>query len=68
MKKSLEKYIKKIENNKLSADEIRDLKSAREGSVKKKVFWGLQEIARRKKKEYDYFQQMKYQRSLLKEE
>ena len=68
MKKSLEKYLKKFEDNKFSIDEIRDLKSAKEGSVKKKVFWELQEIARRKKKEYDFFQQMKYQRSLLEEE
>ena len=60
MKKLLEKYLKKFEDNKLSLDEIRDLRFAEEGSVEKKVFWELQEIARQKKDEDDFFEQMKY--------
>ncbi len=35
----------KFEDNKLSLDEIEALKFAEEGSVEKKVFWELQEIA-----------------------
>ena len=50
MKKLLEKYLKKFEDNELSLDEIRALKVAKEGSVEKKVFWELQEIARQKKR------------------
>ncbi|MBW2201323.1 MAG: hypothetical protein JRF71_10920 [Deltaproteobacteria bacterium] len=59
MKKLLEKYLKKFEDNKLSLDEIRDLRFAEEGSVEKKVFWELQEIARQKKDADDFFRQMK---------
>jgi len=68
MKKLLEKYLKKFEDNKLSLDEIIALRFAEGGSVEKKVFWELQEIARQKKDEDDFFQQMKYQKKLLKEE
>ena len=60
MKKLLEKYLKKFEDNKLSLDEIEALRFAEEGSVEKKVFWELQEIARQKKDEDDFFEQMKY--------
>ena len=59
MEKLLEKYLKKFEDNKLSLDEIRDLRFAEEGSVEKKVFWELQEIARQKKDADDFFRQMK---------
>ena len=68
MKKLLKKLLKKFEDNKLSLDEIIALRFAEEGSVEKKVFWELQEIARQKKDEDDFFQQMKYQKKLLKEE
>ena len=54
--------------NKLSLDEIEALRFAEEGSVEKKVFWELQEIARQKKDADDFFQQMKYQKKLFKEE
>ena len=65
MKKLLEKYLKKFEDNELSLDEIRALRVAKEGSVEKKVFWELQEIARQKKDADDFFQQTKYQMKLL---
>ncbi|MBW1609271.1 MAG: hypothetical protein JRJ74_14400 [Deltaproteobacteria bacterium] len=65
MKKLLEKYLKKFEDNELSLDEIRDLRFAKEGSVEKKVFWELQEIARQKKDADNFFQQTKYQMKLL---
>jgi hypothetical protein len=65
MKKLLKKYLKKFEDNELSLDEIRALRSAKEGSVEKKVFWELQEIARQKKDADDFFQQTKYQINLL---
>jgi hypothetical protein len=65
MKKLLKKYLKKFEDNELSLDEIRALRVAKEGSVEKKVFWELQEIARQKKDADDFFQQMKYQMKLL---
>ncbi len=65
MKKLLEKYLKNFEDNKLSLDEIRDLRFAEEGSVEKKVFWELQEIARQKKDADDFFRQMK-QNNILK--
>jgi hypothetical protein len=65
MKKLLEKYLKKFEDNELSLDEIRALKVAKEGSVEKKVFWELQEIARQKKDADNFFQQTKYQMKLL---
>ena len=68
MKKLLEKYLKNFEDNKLSLDEIEALRFAEEGSVEKKVFWELQEIARQKKDEDGFFEQMKYQKKLLKEE
>jgi hypothetical protein len=68
MKKLLKKLLKKFEDNKLSLDEITALRFAEEGSVEKKVFWELQEIARQKKDEDDFFEQMKYQKKLLKEE
>jgi hypothetical protein len=64
----LKKYLKKFENNELTEDEIIDLRSTKEGSAKKKVFWELQEIARQKKDEDDFFEQMKYQKKLFKEE
>ena len=57
MKKLLKKYLKKFEDNKLSLDEIRVLRFAKEGSVEKKVFWELQEIARQRKVADDFFQQ-----------
>ena len=60
MKNLLEKYLKKLENNELSLDEIEALRFAEEGSVEKKVFWELQEIARQKKDEDDFIKQMKY--------
>ena len=65
MKKLLKKYLKKFEDNELSLDEIRDLRFAKEGSVEKKVFWELQEIARQKKDTDDFFQQSKFQINLL---
>ena len=65
MKKLLEKYLKKFEDNELNLDEIRALKVAKEGSVEKKVFWELQEIARQKKDADNFFQQTKYQMKLL---
>ena len=65
MKKLLKKYLKKFEDNELSLDEIRALRVAKEGSVEKKVFWELQEIARQKKDADDFFQQTKYQMKLL---
>ena len=68
MKILLEKYLKNFENNELSLDEIEALRFAEEGSVEKKVFWELQEIARQKKDADDFFQQMKYQKKLFKEE
>jgi predicted DNA-binding protein (UPF0251 family) len=37
-------------HNKLSLDEIEALRFAEEGSVEKKVFWELQEIARKKRR------------------
>ena len=60
MKNLLEKYLKKFENNELSLEEIEALRFAEEGSVEKKVFWELQEIARQKKDEDDFIKQMKY--------
>ena len=66
MKKLLKNYLIKFEDNKLSLDEIEALKFAEEGSVEKKVFWELQEIARQKKDADDFFQQMKVQKNLLK--
>jgi len=68
MKKLLKKLLKEFEDNKLSLDEIEALRFAEEGSVEKKVFWELQEIARQKKDEDDFFEQMKYQKKLFKEE
>ena len=68
MKKLLKKLLKKFEDNELSLDEIIALRFAEEGSVEKKVFWELQEIARQKKDADDFFQQMKYQKKLFKEE
>jgi predicted DNA-binding protein (UPF0251 family) len=65
MKKLLKKLLKKFEDNKLSLDEIEALRFAEEGSVEKKVFWELQEIARQKKDADDFFEQMKYQKKLL---
>ena len=64
----MKKLLKKFEDNKLSLDEIEALRFAEEGSVEKKVFWELQEIARQKKDEDDFFEQMKYQKKLFKEE
>jgi hypothetical protein len=66
MKKLFKNYLKKFEDNELSLDEIRDLRYAKENSVEKKIFWELQEIARQKKIEYDFFEQMNINR-LLKE-
>jgi hypothetical protein len=54
-----------IMHNKLSLDEIEALRFAEEGSVEKKVFWELQEIARQKKDVDVFFEQMKYQKKLL---
>ena len=68
MKKLLKKYLKKFEDNKLSLDEIEALRFAEEGSVEKRVFWELQEIARQKKDADDFFEQMIYRKKLLKEE
>ena len=65
MKKLLKKLLKKFEDNKLSLDEIEALRFAEEGSVEKKVFWELQEIARQKKDADNFFQQTKYQMKLL---
>ena len=58
MKKLLQEYLKKFEDNELSLDEISDLRLAKEKSVEKKIFWELQEIARQKKMEYDFVEQM----------
>jgi hypothetical protein len=66
MKELLKKYLKKFEDNKLSLDEIEALRFAEEGSVEKKVFWELQEIARQKKDADDFFQQIKIQKNLFK--
>jgi hypothetical protein len=63
MKKLLKKYLEKLEDNKLSLDEIEALRFAEEGSVEKKVFWELQEIARQKKDADDFFQQTKYHKT-----
>ncbi len=68
MKKLLQEYLKKFKDNGLSLDEIRALRSAGEGSVEKEIFWELQEIARQKKIECDFVEQMKYEKKLLKEE
>ena len=68
LKKLFKNYLKKFEDNELSLDEITDLRYAKENSVEIKIFWELQEIARQKKIEYDFFEQMKYQENLLKEE
>ena len=68
MKKLLKKLLKEFEDNKLSLDEIEALRFTEEGSVEKKVFWELQEIARQKKDADDFFEQMKYQKKLFKEE
>jgi hypothetical protein len=68
MKKLFKNCLKKFEDNELSLDEIRDLRYAKENSVEKKIFWELQEIARQKKIEYDFSEQLKYQEKLLKEE
>jgi hypothetical protein len=65
MKKLLKNYLIKFEDNKLSLDEIEALRFTEEGSVEKKVFWELQEIARQKKDADDFFEQMKYQKKLL---
>jgi predicted DNA-binding protein (UPF0251 family) len=65
MKTLLKNYLIKFEDNKLSLDEIEALRLAEEGSVEKKVFWELQEIARQKKDADDFFEQMKYQKKLL---
>ena len=61
MKKLLQEYLIKFEDNELSLDGIRDLRYAKENSVEKKIFWELQEIARQKKIEYDCVEQMKCQ-------
>jgi hypothetical protein len=66
MKKLFKNCLKKFEDNELSLDEIRDLRYAKENSVEKKIFWELQEIAKQKKIEYDFFEQMNINR-LLKE-
>ena len=66
MKKLFKNYLKKFEDNELSLDEIRDLRYAKENSAEKKIFWELQEIAKQKKIEYDFFEQMNINR-LLKE-
>jgi hypothetical protein len=65
MKTLLKNYLIKFEDNKLSLDEIEALRFTEEGSVEKKVFWELQEIARQKKDADDFFEQMKYQKKLL---
>ena len=65
MQKLLKNYLIKFEDNKLSLDEIEALRFTEEGSVEKKVFWELQEIARQKKDADDFFEQMKYQKELL---
>ena len=59
MKILLKEYLKKIKDNKLSLDEFRALRFAEEGSVEKKIFWELQEIARQKKMADDIFEQMR---------
>ena len=56
----MKKLLKKFEDNELSLDEIIALRFAEEDSVEKKVFWELQEIARQKKDEDDFIEQMKY--------
>jgi hypothetical protein len=69
MNNLLKKYLNKFENNELSLDEIEALRFAEEGSVEKKVFWELKEIARQKKDEDDFIEQKKIsQKKLLKEE
>jgi hypothetical protein len=68
MKTLLKNYLIKFEDNELSLDEIEALRFTEEGSVEKKVFWELQEIARQKKDADDFFEQMKYQKKLLLEE
>ena len=68
MKTLLKNYLIKFEDNELSLDEIEALRFTEEGSVEKKVFWELQEIARQKKDADDFFEQMKYQKKLLQEE
>ena len=68
MKKLLEKYLKKFEDNELSLDEIRALRFAKEGSVEKEIFWELQEIALQKKEADNFFKQMQYKEKLLKGE
>ncbi len=68
MKNLLEEYLKKFKDNELSLDEIRTLRFAEEGSVEKKIFWELQEIARQKKEADDFINQLKYQEKLLKKE
>ncbi len=68
MKKLLQEYLNKFKDKELRLDEIRDLRHAKENSVEIKIFWELQEIARQKKIEYDFFEQMKYQEKLLKKE
>jgi hypothetical protein len=65
MKTLLKNYLIKFEDNELSLDEIEALRFTEEGSVEKKVFWELQEIARQKKDADDFFVQMKYQKKLL---
>jgi hypothetical protein len=65
MKTLLKNYLMKFEDNKLSLDEIEALRFTEAGSVEKKVFWELQEIARQKKDADDFFEQMKYQKKLL---
>ena len=65
MKTLLKNYLIKFEDNKLSLDEIEALRFTEEGSVEKKVFWELQEIASQKKDADDFFEQMKYQKKLL---
>ena len=67
MKTLLKNYLIKFEDNKLSLDEIEALRFAEEGSVEKKVFWELQDIARQKKDADDFTQQMKFQRNLVKQ-
>jgi hypothetical protein len=68
VEKLLKEYLNKFKDNELSLDEIRDLRHAKENSVEKKTFLELQEIARQKKIEYDFVEQMKHQEKLLKEE
>ncbi len=68
MKILLKEYLKKIKDDKLSLDEFRALRFAEEGSVEKKIFWELQEIARQNKEADDFIKQLKYQGKLLKKE